>query len=162
VNSTVNKKTNSYRVSGAGVGVACEHKAPIYQSIIEVDGTTYNDFTLSAGDHATISVKLAKHKASVTLVDATTDATATHSGKHMTGVSASLGCASLSINKRGVGLDPFAPIHIKNAKVNGKTMKALKATKVTWINAKHPTHVLVIASKLSAGKNFQLTFKNSQ
>jgi hypothetical protein len=162
VDSTVNKKTNSYRVSGAGVGVACEHKAPIYQSIIEVDGTTYNDFTLSAGDHATITVTLAKHKASVTLDDATTNAAATHSGKHMTGASASLGCASLSINKRGVGLDPFASIHVKNATVNGKTMKAQKAAKVTWISAKHPTHVLVTASKLSAGKNFDLTFKNSK
>jgi hypothetical protein len=162
VQSTVNRRTNTFRVSGAGVGVACEHKTPIYQSIIEVDGTTYNDFRLAAGDHATIAVTLGKHKSTVTLDDTTSHQSVSHRGKRMVGMTASLGGASLSINKIGVGLDPFTPIRIRNADVNGKTVKSEKAERVTWINKKHPKHILVTASKLRAGKNFEVTFKNSQ
>jgi len=159
VASTVNKKTNTYSNSGAGVGVACVHKLPKYQSIIEVDSTFYNDQPLlAAGDRVTVTTKMGKHKVAVTLDDLTSNTKFSHTGKGATGATADLGCATLQINKHSLGLDPFGKLKVTKAEVNGKSLKAEKAAKVTWV---HKHHVLVTASKLSKGKNFTLTFKRS-
>jgi Peptidase A4 family len=160
VASTVNKKTNTYSNSGAGVGVACVHKQPKYQSIIEVDSTFFNDQPLlSAGDRVTVTTTMGKHKVAVTLDDLTSKTTFSHSGKGATGATADLGCATLQINKHSLGLDPFGKLKVTHAEVNGKSLKAEKAAKVTWVKKKH---VLVTAGKLSKGKNFTLTFKRSR
>jgi hypothetical protein len=159
INSTVDKKTNTYSSSGAGVGVACQHKQPVYQSIIEVDSHFYDDQPLlAAGDRVTINALMSKKKVVVTLDDVTSNTTFTHSAKGVLGASVVLGSATLVINKHSVGLDPFNKIKITDAKVNGKSLKAEKAVKVTWV---HKKHVLVTASKLHQGTAFTLTFKRS-
>jgi hypothetical protein len=164
VDSTVNKRTNTFTGEVAAVGVACSHKQPIYQSIIQVGGKLFNDQpTLAAGDHVDVTVTMGKRKVTATLDDLTSHTRFTHSGKGATGASASLGGATLGINHHTVGLDPFGKLRITGAEVNGKSLKAEKAERVTWINKKHPKHILVTASRLkAAGKNFVLTFKRSQ
>jgi hypothetical protein len=165
VQSTVNKKTNTFTVSGGGVGVACQHKQPVYVAILEAKSTTLDDFTLSPGDVATVTVRLTKRKSTVKLVDNTSGDHKTFSKGGSTGQTASLGASSLQINKKGVGLDPFAKISITKATVNGKPVGSQQPTRFTWTSKptkQGKSHPLVAAGPLKAKKNFSVTFKNSQ
>jgi hypothetical protein len=160
--SPVNKKTNTFTTSAAGVGIGCEHKSPVLESIIVVDGVLSSDtFTIHEGDHVTVNVR-AVPTARVTVTDTTLHQSKTVTGKKFTAVVGQIGCNALSINHRGVGLDPFTKIKATSARVNGKPIGALKPSRVTWVNAKHPKRVLVTASKLAKRDNFSMTFKNSQ
>jgi hypothetical protein len=159
VDSTVDRKTNTFQVIAAGVGVGCENKAPEFQSIILVGGTSFNDFVLQAGDKVSVAITMSKAKTSVSVNDTTSKQHATHKGDGVVGATAFLGASSLSISKHNVGLDPFTKIKISNAEVNGKSLKAEHAQKLTWVKK---STVLVSPGKLSGhGKNFAVTFKNS-
>jgi hypothetical protein len=165
VQSTVNKKTNTFTVSGGGVGVACQHKQPVYVAILEAKSTTLDDFTLSPGDVATVTVRMTKRKTTVKLVDATSGEHKAFSKGGSTGQTASLGASSLQIEKKGVGLDPFSKISITNATVNGKPIGSQHPTRFTWTSKptkQGKSHPLVAAGPLKAKKKFSITFKHSQ
>jgi hypothetical protein len=158
VQSAPNKK-NVTTFLGGGIGVGCEHKQAVYESIIVVGGNSTNDLTLAAGDHVTVSVKAVKRKTKVVLDDTTSGGHKTRTGKGMVGATAFIGDSSLEIDNVGVGLDPFTKIPVTGALVNGKSLKAEHAARVTWV--RHHT-VLVTPSALhGGGKNFTLTFKHS-
>jgi hypothetical protein len=157
-NSAVNKKTNTFRSTAAGVGASCQHKQVVYQSIIEIEGTAYNDISLSEGDVVTITARLAP-KVKITVSDTTSGARKTRTGKKFTAVLAQIGCNALDINKAHAGLDPFSKIRATKAKVDGKPLGSLKLSRVTWV---HGRHVLVKASKITGRDNFTLTFRSSE
>jgi hypothetical protein len=160
VNSTVNTKKNSFTFSGGGVGAGCENKVAVYQAILVVNGTNYDDseVPVSAGDTVTISVSMTPAKTIVTLIDLTSKSGKTRTGKGKTGASVRIGGSALEINKHLVGLDPFTRISVTNAKVNGKSLSSQRPVRLTWTRGKT---TLVVAGALSAGKDFPVTFKNS-
>jgi hypothetical protein len=158
VDSTVNKKTNTFTYSGAAVGVGCENKQPAYESIIIVDNVNFNDFPVAAGDRVVLSVHMSKSGTTASFDDVTSGAHKTRTGKGAIGASARVGASSLQINNVGVGLDPFTTIAGSKVEINGKPIANEKPMRFTWV--RHRT-VLVAASALSKGKDFTLTFKHS-
>lgn len=159
VNTAVNKKTNTFTFSGAGVGVGCQSKAPVYQSILVVNGNSTNDLTtLAAGDTVTCTVKMTAAKTTVSVVDVTSGAQKTRTGKGKVGVQAAIGDRSLLIKKLPVGLDTFGKTDFSGAEVNGKPLASEKPVRYTWTRK---STVLVSASKLSKGKDFTVHFHSS-
>jgi hypothetical protein len=156
LNSVVHRKSNSFTVAEVGVGAGCESKTPTYDAIVQVDGVAHNDFHVSAGDHITVSIVAKKHKTIATLVDG--KQTSRYPGAKMVGASTFLGATSIAVSKKNVKLDPFTPIKVSRAKVNGKSLASQHATKLTWVNGKT---VLVKPSKLAKGGEFVLRFVNS-
>ena len=158
ISSTGSKKRPS-TFSGAGIGVGCQHKTPAYQAIITVNGTTSNpSFKVAAGDTFNVSVKMTTARTKVTVDDTTSGAHKTVLGKGRTGVTAQIGNRSLSINKKGVGLDPFTKTKITGAEVNRKSLTAEKAVRYTWVRG---SRVLVAASRLTDGRTFTVSFRHS-
>lgn len=156
--SRVNKKTNTFRSTAAGVGVSCQHKQVVYTSIIEIQGTAYNDISLTEGDVVTITARLTP-KVKITVDDTTSGARKTRKGNKFTAIIGQIGCNALDINKAHAGLDPFSKIRVTKAKVNGKPIGSLKPARVTWVHGKR---VLVKAGKISKHTDFTMTFKNSE
>jgi Peptidase A4 family len=163
IDSTVNKKTNSFVQTVGGIGAGCSKHQPEYVSIIDVDSTNSNDLVgLAPGDKVQVTVKTSPTRDSVTVDDLTAKVHKTRAGKGTTGLTADIGGSALDINNIGVGLDKFTPISVTAATINGKSLAAEKASVVTWVRTKRgKSTVLVTAGKLSKGKDFTVTFKHS-
>lgn len=157
--STVNKKSNTYTYSGGGVGVACENHEPVYESIIVVNGSTWNDFQLQAGDDITVTTTMKRSGSSVSFTDATNGDHKTRSGAGKAAAETYVGDNGLQINKRNVRLDPFSPTDVTAASIDGKSLSAMHAQRTVW---KRGSTTLVAASPLTGkGRDFRLTFKHS-
>src|SRR5581483_9592778 len=79
----VQKKVNKQETTvttGAGVGVGCENKTPIYQTIIAMNSVQTQEFDLSPGDTVTVTVKITKSKSKVKVDDKTSKEHKTLSG----------------------------------------------------------------------------------
>jgi hypothetical protein len=157
LDSAVDKKTNTFTVAAVGVGAGCQNKQPVYDAIVQVDGVGHDDFQVAAGDHIKVIITAGKHKTTATLVDG--KQTSTYKGAGMVGETAFLGATSLEVSKKQIGLDPFTKIKVRNAEVNGKSLKAAKAVRLTWVNK---STVLAKPSKLSNnGERYTIRFKHS-
>jgi hypothetical protein len=159
VQSTVNKKKNSFTFSGGGIGVACEHKTPEFVALIVINGDTINDHTVpvAAGDSITVVMTMVAAKTKVTLTDHTSKSADTKTGKGAIGALAQVGNRVLA-QGRDLQLDPFSKTTYTGVEINGKSLKAEKAVRVTW---KRGRKVLVSAGPLTKGKDFSDTFKAS-
>jgi hypothetical protein len=157
VDTTTNKKTNSYTYSGGGVGVACEHKKPIYQAVLIVNGAETNDFTMTPGDKVEISVTEKKSKTVVTVNDLTAKQHKTLTGKGAVGADALFGDQGVAINKKSVGIDPFTRTTFTDSLINGKTLKAVHAFAVKRY---HHSTLEIAVSALTKGKDFSLVYKH--
>jgi hypothetical protein len=159
VQSTVNKKKNTFTYSGGGIGVACEHKSPLFVALIVINGDTINDETVpvAAGDSVTVVTKMVKAQTKVTLTDHTSKTSDTKTGKGAIGELAQFGNRVLA-QGANLELDPFSRTSYTGAEVNGKSLQAEKAARVIW---KRKRKVLVTTGPLSKGKNFTNTFKAS-
>jgi Peptidase A4 family len=159
VTAATNKRTNTFTFSGAGIGVGCQRGTSIYQPIIVINGNFTNPaLTLAAGDKVAMTVKMTKAKTSVSFIDLTSGGKASQAGKGKTGVLASIGDRSLSIDKKSVPLDSFTKTTITGAEVNGKPLASEKPLRYTWVRHKQ---VLVTASAITKGKDFTVSFKHS-
>jgi hypothetical protein len=157
VQTTPNKK-DVFTDDIAGVGVGCENKTPAYESIIDVGGHTFNDFPFAANDKVMVTVVTVKTKTSVAVDDLTSGAHKTRTGAGREGAIAFIGDLGLIINNKKTGLDSFTKTAFTNVTVNGKSLKAGKATAFDWTRGKT---VKVAVSGLKKGKDFTLTFKHS-
>ncbi len=157
VQTTPNKK-NTYAIDAAAVGVGCVKGKPEYESIIEVNSTSFNDFPFSAGDKVKVTITLNKKKTSVTVDDLTSKTSKTRTGAGRLGEYAYLGDEGLEINSKKTGLDPFTKTSFTGSEVNGKSLSAEKAVAY---EAKRGKTLLIAVSKLSKGKDFELTFEHS-
>jgi hypothetical protein len=161
IQSTGNQRTNAHSESGGGVGVACEHKKPIYNAIVEVVNRSYDDnlHPLAAGDKVVVRVTYAKTKTVATVNDLTAKRRFTRAGRPTVGEIAFFGDSSVEIDQQGIGLDPFGTTHFSAVKVNGRSIVAQKPIRTNWVNTKGA--VLVAASKLRKNDTFTTTFKRS-
>lgn len=161
IQSVGNAKTNAHSESGGGVGVACEHKTPVYNAIVEVVNHSYDDnlHPLSAGDKVVITVTYGQAATTVSVRDVTAHHTFRHAGRRTVGEIAFFGDSSVEIDQQGIGLDPFAITHFSGAKINGKWIVKQKPIRTNWVNT--TGGVLVTASKLTAHDTFTTTFKRS-
>jgi hypothetical protein len=157
--STVNKKTNTYSASGGGVGVACQHHAPVYVAIPIVDGKDFDEQPpLASGDIVTVTVRYGAQTV-VTLDDSTAKQLFTERGRKSVGETASVGSSSIEINQHGLKLDPFTSTVFTDAKINGKSLGSEKPVRTTWVDSRHK--VLVAAGKITKHSDFVTTFKAS-
>jgi len=161
IQSTGNVRTNAHTESGGGVGVACEHKTPIYNAIVEVASHSYDDsrHPLAAGDKVVVTVRYGKTKTVATVHDLTTKHAFSRSARRTVGEIAFFGDSSVEVNQQGIGLDPFTTTHFSAAKINGRWIRRQKPIRINWVNARNA--VLVAASRLSAHDRFTTTFKRS-
>jgi hypothetical protein len=157
VQSTVDKKTNSYTNSGGGVGVVCEKKQPIYDAVLIVNGAETNVAGLSPGDKVAVSVTAKKSKTVVTVHDLTSSFDKTIKGKGAVGATAYFGDEGVAISKKSVGIDPFSRTSFTDSLVNGKTLKAVHAFPVRRF---HKSTLEIGISALTKGKNFALIYKH--
>jgi hypothetical protein len=159
IDSTVNKKTNTFSVAGGGIAVACEHSKVVYEALVIVNGVNDNAFQVAAGDHVTVSVKYGTKTVS-TVTDTTSKAHKTDSAKASVGQSAFVGDSGVQVGSQNLGIDQFTVTHFTDATVNGHTLAKVKAQQTDWID-KHKV-ILIAASKLGKdGKSFTTTFKHS-
>ena len=157
VQTTPNKK-NVYAIDAAAVGVGCVKGKAEYESIIEVNNDSFNDFPFSAGDSVKVTITLNKKKTSVTVDDLTSKTSKTRTGAGRLGEYAYLGDEGLEINSKKTGLDPFTKTSFTASKVNGKSLSAQKAVAY---EAKRGKTLLIAVSRLSKGEDFDLTFEHS-
>jgi hypothetical protein len=151
-------KHNVYSDDVAAVGVGCANKHAEYESIITIGSHSFNDFPFAAGDKVVATVKLTKSKTTVEVDDTTSGAHKTRTGRGGVGAIAYIGDQGLVINKKKTGLDPFTKTVFTNSEVNGKSLVAEKATAFERTRGKT---VQIAVSKLSKGKDFDLTFTHS-
>jgi Peptidase A4 family len=142
----------------AAVGVGCENKQPAYESIIQIDGHSFNDLPFAANDKVKVALTVVKARTTVTVDDLTSGAHKTRTGAGRTGAIAFFGDLGLIINNKKTGLDSFSKTSFTDGMVNGKTLAAEGAKPFEWTHGKT---VKVAVSKLSKGKDFDLTFKHS-
>lgn len=145
--------------SGAGVGVACENKQPIYQAVVIINGNETNDYQLTPGDVVNATVRLSAAATSVDIKDVTSGADKSASGAGGIGAVASIGDSGISFGTASVGIDPFTKTAFTGAKVNRKPIGKLAPV------AEQRTHgntVQIAVSRLVKRQNFVLTFKNSK
>jgi hypothetical protein len=157
VQTTPNKK-DVFTDDIAAVGVGCENKQPAYESIIQIDGHSFNDLPFAANDKVKVTLTVVKPRTTVTVDDITSGAHRTRTGAGRVGAIAFIGDLGLIINNKKTGLDSFSKTLFTDAMVNGKTLAAEKAQPFEWTRGKT---VRVAVSKLSKGKDFTLTFKHS-
>lgn len=155
---TTPNKHNVYTDDIAAVGVGCENKQPAYESIIQINGHSYNDFPFAANDKVKVTVTVRKAGTSITVADLTSGAHKTRTGSGRVGAIAYIGALGLVINSKKTGLDAFSKTSFTDATVNTKSLAAEKAQAFEWTRGKT---VKVAVSKLSKGKDFTLTFKHS-
>lgn len=152
---TMPNKKNIYLTDIAAVAVSCVNNQPKYVTINQVENNYDNKYTnLQAGDTVDLSITASKKTTKVTVDDVTQKESETRTGKPDPGENASIGAAGLEINKHSVGIDPFGTLTIKDALINGKTLKAEKAVQY---DLKFKT-TLVDSSKLHHGDDFTDTF----
>lgn len=156
------KKATTTIVTGAGVGVGCENKAPVYQVIIAMNNAQTQEFSLSPGDTVTVTVKVSKAKSKVKVDDKTSKShkTVTGSGqKKMT--FAEFGDQGLAINSQAVGIDPFTKTAFSHALLDGKPIGQEGAYPVERVDTLHNGRVQISVGKLHKDRNFTTTFKHS-
>jgi hypothetical protein len=144
--------------SGAGVGVVCEHGKPLYQSVVIVNGTETNGFTLTPKDKVTVTVTMSKKKTTVSIKDATSSAHKKVSGKGGKGNYVEIGCQGIAFGSTSVGVDPFTKTVFTDGSVNGHTLTKEHAYAVERVNGKT---VQIVPSALSHKKDFHVTFTHS-
>jgi hypothetical protein len=97
-------------------------------------------------------------KTKVTLTDHTSKSSDTKTGKGAVGALAQVGNRVLAQGS-DLSLDPFSRTSYTGVEVNGKSLTAERAARVTWVRKKK---VLVAAGPLTkGGKAFSDTFKAS-
>ncbi|HEX3823266.1 MAG TPA: G1 family glutamic endopeptidase [Mycobacteriales bacterium] len=155
---TTPNKHNIYTDEIAAVGVGCENKQPAYESIIQINGHSYNDLPFAANDKVKVTVTVRKQRTAVTVEDVTSDAHKTRTSSGRVGATAYIGDLGLIINSKKTGLDAFSKTSFTDVSVNTKSLAKEKAQAFDWTHGKT---VKVAVSKLSKGKDFTLTFKHS-
>jgi hypothetical protein len=163
IDSTVNKKTNSFTAAGGGVASSCENSIPVYEVLVitptKTGAINYdNAYAVKAGD--VISVKVAYGSKTVsTVTDTTTGQHKTDTGPKSLGGTAYVGDSGVAIGKQNLGLDPFKTTHFSKATLNGHSLKKVKAQRTEWV---HKHQVLITPSALGKdGKSFSTSFKHS-
>jgi Peptidase A4 family len=144
--------------SGAGVGVICQHGKPHYQAISVIAASPTDSFALAAADHVSVSVRVTKSRATVTIRDLTTAAHRTMHGKGGLMGFAELGVQSISQGARTFAIDPFTATRITDAAVNGHSLKREHAYATERVHGKT---VQISVGRLQRGKDFTVTFRHS-
>lgn len=158
VYSNVKPKSVDHLTSGAGLGVACEHTNPIYESVAIVNNKAFNDLTLQAGDIVAVSVRVVPSGTTVKITDTTTGESRTRTGRGHTATQTWVGDNSVVVDGVSGKLDPFTPTHVEDVLVNAHPLGSERPTRYQWIR-KGTT--LVSASGLTSGEDFTLTFQHS-
>ena len=158
VYSNVNQRTSAHITSGAGLGVACEHNNPIYESVAIVNDKAYNDLTLQAGDVVAVSVRVVSSGTTVKVTDTTTGKGRTRTGSGHIATQTWIGDNNVVVDGVSGKLDPFTPTQVSDVLVNAQPLGAEHPTRYQWVR-KGTT--LVSASALSGGEDFTLTFQHS-
>lgn len=159
IDSTVAKKTNTYSISGGGVGVACKNHVPVFVAIPIVDSDQIDESpNLSVGDHVTLTVRYGS-KTDVAIDDTTAKLVFTKQGAKSRGETAYIGSSSIQINHHTLQLDPFGVTKFSNVLVNGKPLGKESPIRTTWVDKHH--HVLVSAGKITKHRDFTTKFVRS-
>jgi hypothetical protein len=160
VYSNINSRTGTHRTSGGGVGVACENGNAFYQSVFIVNDKTVQAglITLSPGDVVVVTVSVKPAGTRVTIDDETTSVSKTHVGAGKVGSETFIGDNSVNVDGVNGQLNPFTKTHVTNVLVDNTPLGSSHPHRYIWV--RHGT-TLVTASPLSAGENFNLTFRNS-
>ncbi|HVV76165.1 MAG TPA: G1 family glutamic endopeptidase [Mycobacteriales bacterium] len=160
VYSNVNSKTGTHRTSGGGIGVACENGNAFYQSVFIVNDRTVQGglITLSPGDVVVVSVKVDTKITRVTIDDSTTNVSKTHVGAGKSGSETFIGDNSVNVDGVNGKLNPFTKTHVTNVLIDNKPLADNHPHRYVWVKG---SRTLVTASPLTAGQNFNLTFRNS-
>ncbi len=160
VYSNVNLRTGAHRTSGAGIGIACEGGQALYQSVFIVNdrAPASGEITFSPGDVVIVSVGVTRAATRVTIEDATTGTSKTHSGAGKVASETFIGDNSINVDGVSGKLDPFTRTHVTNVLVDSRPLGVNHPHRFWWV--RHGT-TLVTASALQAEENFTLTFRNS-
>ncbi len=148
----------------SAVAVACQNKTPVYESIISVNNVEYpNKYTdLAVGDKVVSTVTIGPRKTVVAFDDVTRKEAETESGRTRTMTNAWIGATSLAVTSSGshraIAIDPFTPIAVTHATVNGGSLASESPTRYNWVVG---GTTLVSAGRITHGGNFTATFRHS-
>lgn len=146
--------------SGAGVGVACQDRQPMYKAVLIINGDEDNDvFDVAPGDVIVATVHMSATATSADISDTTSSANKTESGTGGIGAIALIGDSGINFGTTSVGIDPFSKTAFTGAEVNAKPVGKLNPVAV---QRTHGNTVQIAVSRLVKKQNFVLTFKHSR
>jgi hypothetical protein len=160
VYSKINPRTGSHRTSGGGIGVACENGIAFYQSVFIVNDKTVSagPISFSPGDVVVVSVSVTPRSSTVRINDTTSSVSRSHTGAGKVATQAFVGDNSVNVDGVSGELNPFTKTRVTNVLIDRSPLGRNHPHRFAWVR---DGVKLVTASRLSAGKNFTLTFRSS-
>jgi hypothetical protein len=157
--SKVNPRTGSHRTSGGGIGVACQNGAAFYQSVFIVNDKTVEGglVTFTPGDVVVVSVRVTRAASTVTIEDTTTGVSRSHTGHGKVASQSFIGDNAVNVDGVRGELNPFTKTRVTRVRIDGTPLGENHPDRFVWVRG---GSTLVATSRLTAGENFTLTFRN--